>query len=202
MRDYAARYPENLAGLVFVDGSTPLQQDNPAFKAAAKGPPQWVGMLLMKSVYAVGIPRLMGQCSRSTKGFETHAGKLLAEDICHAQAGAVAAEEDSMNQSGQETIHTGPYGALPILIFSHDPAKFLPKQNPPKWMVDVSNAWSQMQEDLKNLSTRSRRIVAKGSSHYVQIDRADLIEKEVPLFIEQIRGTVPQPTDYGSTITE
>jgi hypothetical protein len=59
-----------------------------------------------------------------------------------------------------------------------------------------------MQENLKNLSTRSRRIIAKDSSHYIQIDRADLIEKEVPLFIEQIRGTAPQPANYGSTITK
>ena len=59
-----------------------------------------------------------------------------------------------------------------------------------------------MQEDLKKLSTRSRRIIARGSSHNIQIDRADLIEKELPLFIEQIRGTVPQPADYGSTVTE
>jgi hypothetical protein len=34
------------------------------------------------------------------------------------------------------------------------------------------------------------------------LDRPDLIDKEVPLFIEQLRGTVPQPTNYGSTITE
>ena len=66
----------------------------------------------------------------------------------------------------------------------------------------MESAWGQMQENLKNLSTRSRRIIAKDSSHYIQIDRADLIEKEVPLFIEQIRGTAPQPANYGSTITK
>ena len=59
-----------------------------------------------------------------------------------------------------------------------------------------------MQEDLKKLSTRSRRIIAKDSSHYIHLDRYELIEREVPLFIEQIRGTAPQPTNYGSTVTE
>lgn len=34
------------------------------------------------------------------------------------------------------------------------------------------------------------------------VDRPDLIDKEVPRFIDEVRGTVPQPTDYGSTITE
>ena len=59
-----------------------------------------------------------------------------------------------------------------------------------------------MQEDLKKLSTRSRRIIARGSSHYVQLDRAELVEREVRLFLEQIRGTAPEPADYGSTTTE
>jgi hypothetical protein len=59
-----------------------------------------------------------------------------------------------------------------------------------------------MQEDLKKLSTRSRRIVAKDSTHYIQLDRPDLIKKEVPAFIEQIRGAAPEPAVYGTTITE
>ena len=59
-----------------------------------------------------------------------------------------------------------------------------------------------MQEDLKKLSKHSRRIIAKGSTHYIQLDRSELIEREVPLFIEQIRGTMPQPENYGSTMTE
>ena len=112
------------------------------------------------------------------------------------------AEMDSFDKSGRETVHSGPYGALPVLIFSHDPSKSLPKQNPPKSMVDVEEAWNRMQESLKNLSTRSRRIIAKDSTHYIQIDRTDLLKREVPIFIQQIRGNVPEPANYGSTVTE
>jgi pimeloyl-ACP methyl ester carboxylesterase len=197
MRDYAARYPEDLAGIVFVDGSTPLQEDNPAFKAGAKGPPMWLEKVLMKAAFPVGVPRLIGQCSRPIPGFEAHAAKLETEDICHAQLAPMFDEMDSIDRSGNETVHTGPYGALPILILSQDSAKMTAGST-----ANVANAWNQMQEDLKKLSTRSRRIVAKNSSHYIQIDRSDLIEKEVPVFIEQIRGTAPQPANYGSTITE
>ena len=65
--------------------------------------------------------------------------------------------------------------------------------------MDLLKAFSEMQENLKMLSTRSRRIIAKDSGHYIQLDRPELIEREVPLFVEQIRGTAPQPADYGST---
>jgi hypothetical protein len=58
-----------------------------------------------------------------------------------------------------------------------------------------------MAEDFKKLSTRSRRIIAKGSNHFVHRDRPDLIDKEVPLFIQQIRGTAPVPK-WGTTVVE
>ncbi len=198
IRDYASRYPENVAGLIFVDGSTPLQNRNPAFKAHPNPePPSWLKVLLKKAAFAAGIPRLLGECSRRLPGFDPQAAKLQAEDQCHDRSAAVAAELESFDRSGEQTVHTGPYGALPILIFSQDPARTAAEGQP----TDLVMAWNQMQEDLKQLSTHSRRIIAKGSSHYIQGNRPDLIEREVPKFIEQIRGTAPQPTDYGSTQT-
>jgi pimeloyl-ACP methyl ester carboxylesterase len=199
IRDYAMRYPADVSGLIFVDGSTPLQNRNPAFKDHdSKGPPRWFVMLLNRAAFAVGIPRLLGGCSRGFPGFDARAARLQGEDRCHESFGAIAGEMESFDRSGEETVHSGPYGASPILIFSQDPAKALADGEP----ADVAKAWNQMQEDLKQLSTRSRRMIAKGSGHYIQLNRAELIEREVPLFIEQIRGTAPEPTDYGSTKTE
>ncbi len=197
MRDYATRYPENVAGLVFVDASTPLQNRNPAFQADGNPrSPSWIQSLRRQATFALGIPRFLGECSGNLPGFDPHAARLQAEDQCHDRSAAVAAELESFDRSGEETVHTGPYGALPILIFSQDPARTVKSE--PK---DVVMAWNQMQEDLKQLSTRSRRIIARGSTHYIQGKRADLIEREVPKFVEQIRGSAPQPADYGSTQT-
>ena len=110
----------------------------------------------MKSTLILGIPRLTGQCSQPFPGFDAHAARLQAEDICHFQVSAWSAEMDSFDRSGQETIRTGPYGALPILIFSQDPAKTQVGMT-----ALMASDWNQVQEDLKNLSTHSRRIVAK-----------------------------------------
>lgn len=199
IRDYATRFPSDVVGLVFVDSSTPLQNQNPAFRAfIAKLP----SPLLVRLESVAGVPRLRGDCSQTFPDFDARAGKLLADENCHEHFAAVAGELDSFTRSGEETVHTGPYGALPILIFSQDPLKTLSQPNAPKYLVDLANVWNQMQSDLLKLSTHSRRIIAKGSTHYVQLDRADLIKKEVPLFIEQIRGTAPQPTNFGSTVIE
>jgi pimeloyl-ACP methyl ester carboxylesterase len=197
IRDYAKRYPENVAGLIFVDASTPLQNRNAAFKAHPDPGPSRFGALLKKVAIAAGIPRLLGECSRNFPGLDAQAARLRAEDQCHDRSAAVAGELESFDRSGEETVHTGPYGTLPILIFSQDPAHTAAQGQP----MEVVKEWNQMQEDLKLLSTRGRRIIAKGSSHYIQGDRPDLIEREVPIFIEQIRGTTPEPRDYGSTQT-
>jgi pimeloyl-ACP methyl ester carboxylesterase len=207
MRDYASRYPADIAGLVFIDVATPLEDEGPIAKAlGAKEPPIWIEMLLMRAPLIAGLPRLYGACSQKMPGFEAHASQLEAEDICNLHMGAFFAELDSFNHSGHETVHTGPYGALPILIFSKDATADDPT---PMWLhrsaqqkADLVKISNQMQENLKRLSTRSRRIIAKGTGHYVMIDRPELIEREVRPFIEQIRGAAPQPDNYGSTSTE
>jgi pimeloyl-ACP methyl ester carboxylesterase len=196
IRDYAAHYPADVAGLILVDSSTPLQEQRSAAMRISS-----TYLALSRAAYILGYPRLIGMCGRPVPGWESQAGTALAEDRCQPHR-EVAKEIQNMTRSGEETVHTGPFGALPILIISQDPAKALSGPNPPKQLVDLMTLWSEMQEDLKKLSTRSWRIIAKGSGHEVIGDREDLILREVPLFIDQIRGTAPQPTNYGSTITE
>jgi hypothetical protein len=63
----------------------------------------------------------------------------------------------------------------------------LPSNWPAEIARESSVVWNQMQEEEKDLSVQSRRIIAKGSDHYVQIDRADLVNREVTAFLTHIR---------------
>jgi pimeloyl-ACP methyl ester carboxylesterase len=202
IRAYASRHPENVAGLVFVDGSTPLQEDHfPADLRAYGDKSEKIAFLAGRVLIPLGVLRDMQQCSKRQPGFPPTAGKMLAEDNCNISIPAVQGEMDNFQKSGEETVHTGPYGDLPILIFSQDPNK--PAEQLPAHLAnEMSTTWNGMQENLKQLSTRSHRIIAKGSTHYVQVDRADLVNREVPVFILQIRGTAPHSSDYGTTKTE
>jgi pimeloyl-ACP methyl ester carboxylesterase len=203
MRDYAAHYPEGLAGMVFLDVSTPLMEENPAYKAVNPNAAlRWAVWQIYRSALAAGLPRLLWICHQPVPFLNNHATRMQAENLFHSHIGTVVSEQNSFSNSGRQTVHTGPFGDLPILIFSQDFAPWISGSNPSKEWVEVAKMFMRMQEDLKKLSTRSRRIIAKGSGHSIQYDRADLIEKEVPVFIEQIRGTAPQPANYGSTVTE
>ncbi len=57
------------------------------------------------------------------------------------------------------------------------------------------------QEDLKKLSTHSRRVIAEGSRHYIQMDRADVLNREVPVFIQEVREN-RLSSKNGTTETE
>lgn len=198
IRAYATRYPQDVTGLIFVDGATPLQENHESAELRAR-------TAIPKYLYysyvvanALGIPRLTGHCSADPG----QPGRMAAELQCGELLSELWREYTSMQRSGEETINTGPYGDLPVLIFSRDPQ--LDRQAadlPPELALEASVDWDQTQEDLKRLSTRSRRIIAKGSGHYIQIDRADLINREVPIFIQQIRNNELR-TDYGTTKTE
>ena len=192
VRAYATHYPADVVGIVFVDGSSPEQFHNPLFTTEL-GKQPW---LLYRGMTILGVPRLLWMLSLHSPELDAHATKVDAEATFQSHVVPLQQEMGSFVQSADETIHTGPYGALPILIFTQD------TDHPSKGMAQFASSWSQMQEALKRLSTRSRRIIARGSGHYIHVERTDLIEKEVPPFIEQIRGTVPQPTNYGTTVTE
>jgi pimeloyl-ACP methyl ester carboxylesterase len=198
IRDYASRYPAHVKGLIFVDGSSPLQNRDPAFAREFRRAPSALQKLLTQSLFVLGIPRWMGGCRNNFPQLPPDRARLQSAERCHLVVSSPSGEFANFDRSGEETLHTGPYGDLPILILSEDPARALADHQPQA----VIDAWSRMQANLKNLCTRSRQIIARNSPHYIQLVRPDLIDREVPLFIEQIRGTAPPPAQYGTTITE
>jgi hypothetical protein len=44
-----------------------------------------------------------------------------------------------------------------------------------------------MQEESKSLSPMSRRVIAKGSHHYIHVDRPELVVREVSALVESLR---------------
>jgi pimeloyl-ACP methyl ester carboxylesterase len=201
IRAYATRYPEEVAGLIFVDASSPLQEDqgSPELRAHMSFSKYLYYSLVAAS--ALGVPRLMGECS-AEPDFNGPAGKMASELQCGVLLSELWRGITSIRRSGEETIKTGPYGDMPVLIFSQDPQQTRQAKGlPPQLALEMSVLWDHDQEALKRLSTRSRRIIAKGSGHLIPIERSDLLNGEVPIFIQQIRNGEPR-TDYGSTKME
>lgn len=186
LRSYAAHYPGDLAGLVFVDGATPLQDDRIPKDLVKIQEDQRRQMPWQKLLMTLGWYRLQGVCTSIPPGFEAYSAWIKADSCIPSQMDAMENELDAERASGEETIHAGPFGNLPVLILSRDPNVFAPN-----WPAAVSKAnsiaWSQMQEEAKGLSGQSRRIIAKGSDHYIQNDRPELVNREIASFVTMIR---------------
>jgi pimeloyl-ACP methyl ester carboxylesterase len=187
LRYYAARYPGTLAGLVFIDGATPLQDSRIPKSLLEIQQHQRRKMPWQKLLMTLGWYRLLGDCTSVPRGSGAYTAWIKADSCVPSQIDAIEQELDAQQTSGQETIHAGPFGDLPVLILSRDPGVLAPN-----WPASVSKAnalvWNQMQEEAKGLSTDSLRIIAKGSLHYVMDDRPDLVNRRIASFIAMIRA--------------
>jgi pimeloyl-ACP methyl ester carboxylesterase len=200
VRAYAKRYSAELAGLVLVDGATPLQDDRIPPALVAIQDEQRRGMPWVRFWMRLGWYRIRGECTEVMPGFERYAAWIRADSCVPSQVTAVERELDAERLSGEETVRAGPFTALPVLIFSRDPAVL-----PANWPQDVGKAnaivWNRMQEEAKQLSPHSRRIIARNSDHNIQVDRPDLLNSAVAQFVTDIRNQDLTRLD-GSTVYE
>jgi pimeloyl-ACP methyl ester carboxylesterase len=201
LRSYAAHYPNDLAGLVFVDGATPLQDDRVPHALVTIEDQQRKEMPWQELLMSLGWYRIQGICTEVPPGFERDSLWIKADSCVPSQMSAMQNELDAERASGEETVHAGPFGSLPILILSRDP-KVLPSNWPAEVAKENAVVWNQMQEEAKGLSAHSRRIIARGSDHYVQLDRADLVNKEVAAFVLQFREHQALSENDHTTIEE
>jgi pimeloyl-ACP methyl ester carboxylesterase len=192
---------------VFIDSSTPLQNRDARLNTGqGAGLPLWESILQMRAAAIAGYPRLKGDCAapvdEAGARLDRDTAARIGEDLCHVHYKAVQAEYDSFDASGQETVHTGPFGDMPILVISEDTSKQFSSPSPTAREREFATTWDGMQENLKNLSKRGRRIVAKGSGHNITLERPDVIEREVPRFIDEIRGSGTGPRQGTSVVIE
>jgi len=200
LRAYAARYPEDLAGLVFIDGATPLQDDRIPPALVNIQNQQRRGMPWQKFLTTLGWYRIHGDCNEVDPGFERYSAWIRADSCIPSQITAMENELDAERTSGEETLHAGPFSPLPILILSRDPTS-LPSNWPPEVARENSKVWNVMQEEAKGLSDHSRRIIARGSDHDIHIDRPDLVNNEVTRFISEVRAHRASAKN-GTTVEE
>lgn len=208
IREYATKYPAGIVGMVFIDASTPGQFDALPPKLTAPDDLRWP-----KIATFLGIPRWRGQCGQHEwTGMGAVASDspqeidwLKADDCLTRVLTTTEKEEADFPLSGREVAKTGAFGEMPILIFSEDPdtiPAFWTQFYPASMHAEFAKPWNSLQEGLKGLSTRSRRIIAKGSSHYVQIDRPELVIAHVSEMIRMLKGSAPPAAAYGTTTVE
>lgn len=182
VRLYASLYRNEVAGMVLVDASHPDQENRfpPELKNMEGG---WLREAeFLEYTMPLGVPRLLGLC-------DADAVQRAAECNFHTAAESVA-ELKSFPESAAQAAATSSLGDLPLAVLSHDPDK--PSSDLPADLAKpVNDAWEKMQKELSQLSTRGTQVVAKNSSHYIQVDRPDVVIDAVRGVVDQVRAAAP-----------
>ena len=195
IRDFASHFPTQVAGLVFVDSSTPLQQDDPVYKAVngRKQVSRW-DLLLNQGIFVLGLPRLFGACDSSFPNLGRKDAMLRAASECHQSFDTDTREQDALEASGKETIHTS-FRRTPILVISHDAATELREGMPPA-LESVTERW---QENMTTLSSCGHRVIALGSGHRITDSRPQVVAQALSTFISKLRSEQLGPDYCGVT---
>jgi pimeloyl-ACP methyl ester carboxylesterase len=193
-------YPADVAGIVFVDATSPA-----AFKTIPGGEEteaqrtkryREARLAWLKDI--TGWERLTDGChERVPAGLEADPGFYEAESCRSTYELSWLGEWDEFERSGDEVANQPCCANLPILIISQDPDR--PKPGWDAQSIADNPIWASLQEQLKNLSPRSRRIIARSSGHHVMIDRPDVVISGVQTLVADSRGAVGN-LNYGTTV--
>ena len=200
IREYTREFPDEVAGLVFVDSSSPRQMDElPGFRAGYEDDMRhathdlWIDRMRVWS----GWERLMGNCKgRPDKGFEKYAdlydAKECRPEYVDTDFPGYRDFEAAAEQAGRLTSAAN----KPVLVLSKDSHR----SGMDEKAVAEAPFWDREQEELKSLSPQSWRIIARGSGHTIFKERADLVVAQLTLLINYLRGGPAPP--FGTTTTQ
>jgi pimeloyl-ACP methyl ester carboxylesterase len=184
VRLFASFYPSEVAGMVLVDSSHPEQEKR--FPQALNDLDKtWVReQEFLEFSLPFGVPRLLGFCGNDAQ-------VRAADCNFHSYREGVTVLK-LFPESAAEAAATGSLGDLPLVVLSHDPGIPMPEV-PIDLVKPMNDAWDQMQNELAHLSSRGTRSVAKNSSHYIQLDRPEVVIEAVRNVVEQARSNQPVP---------
>ena len=177
IRVYQNLYPSGVVGMVLVDSGHPDQEDRLAPEMNKVQSRLYLESKLWGLAVPLGIPRLLGACGVTVE--------------CHWQTvKAREAEMQAIRASADEARHAASLDSMPLVVVSRDPEKgAAPESIPLEVSHRFEEQWVHMQEELARLSTNGSRVVAIGSTHYVQIDRGDVVIAAIQKVSHAARST-------------
>jgi pimeloyl-ACP methyl ester carboxylesterase len=186
-RIFASRYPEEMAGLVLVDGRS---EDMDAFYGPEGMQSDLTKVRIFYGIFrvldGVGALRLFGPAlfSGQSAGMAAMGTEGLAAYAHFAGSASTAetsiAEFAAWQQSNAELAEAGTsLGDLPLIVIQH--GKPLPTEA-------EEAAWQAAQAKQAALSTAGRLEVAERSGHGIQIDQPELVVGAVREVTQASRG--------------
>ncbi|HSK88664.1 MAG TPA: alpha/beta hydrolase [Anaerolineales bacterium] len=189
-RQFAAKYPNEVAGLVMVDSAHEAQVKHFP-EALVKMVNSMKGMLgAMTLISELGIfalkPNLIsvGDNGKLPNELVEQMRAVIATSNSHAKT--LVAETESVFAAQTQPVAT--LSDLPLTVISHGDldANAVPPSLGQKVREEYEAAWQKLQAEITSLSTRARRIVAERSGHNVMFDQPETVIESI---LEMLRLT-------------
>jgi len=169
-RLYAGQYPDEAAGMVFVDHAF-----HAAFPNVAKDPPPAPPPMTLPPSGGGGIESDPNFNKLSSRDRELHLWAMsqtrnqTALQSNHAMMPECVAKADAISKE-----HSHPLGNKPLVDVSTDEA--------------LGPDYIKLQTDLLSLSQNSKQIIAKNSGHFIIIDRPDVVIDAISQVVRSVRS--------------
>jgi pimeloyl-ACP methyl ester carboxylesterase len=188
--NFTRLYPQDVAGLVFVDASYPDQVDR---MTQAAGKKMEAGMTLFKAANALswtGIPRLVAAHSQSPT---IPAQAKLAEDAYVSRSlGSALQELQSLDATLSAAGQLRQLGDRPIVVLTaakpYPAAMLKAMQMTAEQGQRIQTAWKQMHDEEASWSHNSRHELVPDATHYIQFDRPDVVIAAVREVVNDVRS--------------
>ena len=192
-RQFAAKYPDEVVGLVMVDSAHEQQMKH--FPAAmVKMAESMKGMMVvMKLIGKLGIFALkpglisIGDNGKLSSELVKQLQGVMASSDSHTDA--MIAESESVYAMQTQPVST--LGDLPLTVISHGQldANAVPPSLGQQVRDEYEAAWQKLQVEITALSTRGKRIVAERSGHNIIFDQPEIVIESI---LEMVKSTSNQ----------
>ena len=177
IRLFADMYPQEVAGMVFVDTSHEDQNAIPALSAASSKDERLIPLLSMTASF--GLLRLLVATGQTPLKQMRYPADIVPQvkslwsqtRTMHMNALELDSFEESAAQVRASRASRHSYGTLPLYVLSQSMKTSF--KSPEE--QQIQEGWQELQRDLASLSTHSTHIVTDDSSHYIQLDQPELV---------------------------
>lgn len=178
VRFFVNKYPEDVAGVVFVDSQCPNDEkylSPELFKMVNQGLPE--GFLRFANTF--GLARLMFK-NMFLKDKQFDYQNSIMPALLYKSADAVLKEQNQMSSIKKEASKINSFGAIPLYVLTAaDEKRYDSFIKDGKLKQEMLNGWNKMQKDFLLLSSDSKQILVPNSGHYINQEQPKIIENVI-----------------------
>ncbi|MBM4188496.1 MAG: alpha/beta hydrolase [Gemmatimonadetes bacterium] len=187
---YTKRFPDKVAGLVFVDASHPDQVARLAEATGKEMEPPLGSLKVLAALAWTGLARAV--MPTDTNGAIPESVRRATAAYAATSMGPMIAEARAMSETMAQAGEARALGERPLAVLTAaaplDAATLAQIEMTAEQGRKFQAIWTALQVEQAGWSSRSEHQIIPDASHYVQRDRPDLVIAAVRRVVEQVRA--------------